>query len=366
MTKEFKELAKSAEAEPSTRKSEGVRPLTTDERIAFVILSFYMVIFCICTFMYWDFLVLRILGVTSAAGGLFLFVAAFFNTEAPEKSHSIHPVRSYLFSLFIILTALFFIRFVGGIISNFIMATLVLYGGLLVVLILFRKAVVHVVTVLLAVVFLFVTMNNRCDVLAGRMTFQDAVRQCGQAIFRVAPIQDIANLLIAGNYMGYLSRIDYRNEQINILSIRTVADSGDDELRKTAAIFKFVSHEIYYISDPADGIEYAKDPIITLLAGGGDCDDQALLLCSMLETVGVKTYMAFTDGHVFVLVRFNTKYSELPFAPYLFIDEQPCYALDPVDPDAVIGRCIAAPSKVKRIFDVRRKTLMHFSLEESI
>jgi len=366
MTEEFQGLDNSAEAEKPKLKSEKIRPLTTDERASFVILSLYMFIFCICTFLYWDALVLKILGVTSAAGGLFLFVAAFFNTEAPEKSDSIHPLRSYLMSLFITLLVLFVIRLVGGAINNVVVAGIVLYGGVLVALVVFRKAVVQMVTVLLAVVFVLVTISNRHDVMVGHMTFTDAVRQCGHVVFRIGPIQDVANLLIAGNYMGYLSRIDYRNEQINILTIRTVADAGDDELKKTEAILDFVGGSIYYVSDPDDGLEYAKDPLTTLIAGGGDCDDQSLLLCSMLESVGVKTYIAFTDAHVFVLVRFSRDYSDLMAVPYLFIDGEPCYALDPVDPEARIGHCSVAPQAVERVFSVRGKELMHFSLEESI
>jgi transglutaminase-like putative cysteine protease len=130
---------------------------------------------------------------------------------------------------------------------------------------------------------------------------------------------------------------------------------------KTRAILDFVSNDIRYISDPGDGVEFAKDPVSTLVAGGGDCEDQTLLLCSMLESVGVKTYIAFTDEHVFALGQFtrSDRVSDIP--PYLYIDGQPCYALDPSDPGAVIGSCSAPPASVKRVFDVRRKAPVDFS-----
>jgi hypothetical protein len=321
-----------------------------------------MGLFCVCTFLFWDSLVLKILGVTAASGGWFLFVAAFFNTEAPEKSKSVHPVRSYLFSLFTVLLILFLIRFIGGLIGNFVAATVVMYGGLLVVLVVFRKALVQVVTTILAFVFLLVAVSNWQDILVGNMKFTDAMKQCGHAVFQIGPIQDVANLLIAGNYMGYLSRVDYRDTQINILATRTVAECGDDKLRKTVAILDFVSNKIHYVSDPDDGKEHAKDPIATLIAGGGDCEDQTLLLCSMLESVGVETYIAFTDEHVFALVGFGQKYPGLVAVPHVFIDGQPCYAIDPSDPGAVIGRSSATPQQVKRVFNVRRKAPVHFSL----
>jgi len=312
--------------------------------------------------MFWDSLVLKILGATAAAGGIFLFVAAFFNTEAPEKSDSIHPLRSYLVSVFITLLVLFAIRFVAGIIDNAVWSMAVAGVGLLVALVVFRKALVQVATTLLAFVFLFVTISNHHDVLVGNMKFKDVARQCGHIVFQIGPVQDVANLLLAGNYMGYLSRIDYHDEQINILATRIVADTNDDEVLKTREILDFVSNDIHYISDPGDGVEYAKDPVSTLIAGGGDCEDQTLLLCSMLETVGVKTFIAFTDDHVFALVRFSQDQPVPGVAPHLFIDGIPCYALDPSDPGASIGDCGAAPHTVKRAFDVRRKAPVGFSV----
>jgi hypothetical protein len=343
-----------------------IRPLTTDERAWFVILSFYMAIFGLCTFVYWDSLLLKIIGSTSITGGLILFIAAFFNTEAPEKSHSQHPIRSYLFSLFIALMVLFVIRLVGGFISDLFWSVVVIYGGALAALVIFRKALIQVIATLLTVVFLFVTISNWNAVLVGNVDFRDTVRQCGQAIFRIGPIEDVANLLLAGNYMGYLSRIDYRDEQINIMAIRTVAESNDDDILKARAVLDFVSNEIFYVSDPDDGVEFSKDPITTLIAGGGDCEDQTLLLCSMLESVGVKTYIAFTDDHVFALVRFDRNAPIPSVEPHVFIDGEPCYALDAADPGAKIGGCVSRPEAVKRVFDVRRKAPMQFSIEGPI
>ncbi len=348
-------------AKPKRKRGE-VRPLTTDERASFAILSLYMQIFCLCMFAYWDSLLLKVLGATVAVGGVFLFVAAFFNTEAFGEGKSMHPLRSYLLSLFIMLAMLFSVRFVGGVILHSGLSLIVFYGGVLVALLVFRKAFVQVVTAMAAIVFLFVTLNNWSDVLAGHMKFKDAIRQSGHVVFRIEPIRDVANLLVAGNYMGYLSRIDYRDEQINILATRIVADTYDNEVKKTKAILTFVSNEIHYISDPGDGVEFAKDPVSTLIAGGGDCEDQTLLLCSMLETVGLKTYIAFTDDHVFALIRFNQSHPVPGVAPHLFVDGVACYALDAADPGASIGDCVSEPSAIERVFDVRRRAPVGFTI----
>jgi len=345
------------------RRGREVRPLTSDERASFIILSLYMVAFCVAAFAYWDSLVLRILGVTAASGGLFLFVAAFFNTEAPEKSKSIHPLHSYLINILLLMLILFTLRYVGGLITNMVLSVAVLYTGLIVSLVIFRKAMIQVLSALLALTFLFVTVQNREAVLNGRLGFEDTLRICGKMIFEIGPIQDVANMLIDGQYITYLNHIDYRNEQINILAVRKVSRVGDDDLRKAIALLDFVSNDIYYVSDPDDGLEHAKDPISTLLSGAGDCEDQTLLLCSMLESVGVKTLIAFTDDHVFALVRFSKDYPALEAKPYVYVEGKPCYALDPSDPGANVGETITPPEKLSRVFDVRSKKRVDFTLE---
>ena len=355
--------AETVSASKRNRRGREVRPLTTDERASFIILSLYMAMFCVAAFAYWDSLVLKILGVTAGSGGLFLFVAAFFNTEAPEKSRSIHPLRSYLISIFLVLATVFMLRFIGGLITNMVLSVAVLYTGLLVALVVFRKAMIQVISAMLALTFLFVTVQNREAVLNGQLSFMDSARICGKVIFQIGPIQDVANMLIAGHYIAYLNRIDYRSEQINTLAVQKVARTDDDELRKTIALLDFVSNGIYYVSDPNDGLEYAKDPITTLIAGAGDCEDQTLLLCSLLESVGVKTMIAFTDDHVFTLVCFTKKYPAINAEPHVYVEGKPCYALDPSDPGAGIGQSSASPEQIKRIFDVRGKMPIVFRLE---
>lgn len=338
-----------------------VRALTTDERASFVIFSLYLFTFCLAAFVYFDSLVLKVVGVTAASAGLFLFYAAFFNTEGKgNKSQSKHPLRSYLLSFFLVLLTLFLLRFVGGLIENPKISVFTLYAGLALFLIIFRKAMIQVVSMLAISVFIFVTVHNWDRALNGDMTIKDAFQQCGQAMFRIGPIQDVANMLIAGNYVHYLNKVDYRNEQINILATRLVLETDDDDLKKTRALLDFVSNDIKYVSDPLDDIEFAKDPITTLIAGGGDCEDQALVLCSLMESVGLKTYIAFTDDHVFALVKFPKRYAELKAEPYVYIEGVPCYALDPADPEAQVGFSLASKLRIQHVFDVRRKMLTPF------
>jgi transglutaminase-like putative cysteine protease len=112
-----------------------------------------------------------------------------------------------------------------------------------------------------------------------------------------------------------------------------------------------------------DGVEFAKGPVSTLLAGGGDCEDQTLLLCSMLETVGVKTYIVFSADHVFGLVRFSEGDSLLEASPYVYVDGAPCHALDPSDPNAAIGDSSVKVADVEKIFDVRRRAPVKYTVD---
>jgi len=55
-----------------------------------------------------------------------------------------------------------------------------------------------------------------------------------------------------------------------------------------AALFDYVQNSIRYVRD-INGVETVQTPIKTLEYGAGDCDDKALLLAAMLESLGHET-----------------------------------------------------------------------------
>ncbi|MCF7847335.1 MAG: hypothetical protein K9M45_00685 [Kiritimatiellales bacterium] len=339
-----------------------IKPLSTNERVWLFILSIYTAVFCISTFVYWDNLTLKIVGSFAAAAGLFLFAASFFNTESPETSHSRHPINTFIINTVIIIAVLLLIRFAGGVVRSTLLGGVIIYGGLLAALVVFRKALLQIVSTALAVVFLVYTLSHWTDIVIGNTSFKDAVRHCSGVMIRIGPIQELKDLVVTGSYMGYLSKVEYRNPFINVRASRIVSGTRDDELLKTQRLLAYVSNEIEYISDPGDGLEYPKDPLMTLDARAGDCEDQTVLLCSMLETVGVKSYIVFTRTHVFALVQFAEPPDGMDAVPFLYIDQQPCYALDPSTPGAVIGDCSATAGDVRRIFDIRERRPVKFSI----
>jgi len=65
-----------------------------------------------------------------------------------------------------------------------------------------------------------------------------------------------------------------------------------------SAIFTYVRDYIRYVQD-VNGVETLCDPAITLQRRLGDCDDQTMLLCALLESVGYPTRLVlagYTPG----------------------------------------------------------------------
>lgn len=61
-------------------------------------------------------------------------------------------------------------------------------------------------------------------------------------------------------------------------------------------IVAWVYNNIKYVSEPGD---WFKPALHTLIVKAGDCDCLAILICSLLRSIGFKTYLGFERGHVF-------------------------------------------------------------------
>ena len=92
------------------------------------------------------------------------------------------------------------------------------------------------------------------------------------------------------NYMRQLTR-RYKKS----VSIRQLAFAIIDRVRghknfsaQVRAIHAWVQSNIQYVKD-INGVETLATPIKTLEFGKGDCDDQAVLLASLLESIGHPT-----------------------------------------------------------------------------
>lgn len=76
---------------------------------------------------------------------------------------------------------------------------------------------------------------------------------------------------------------------------------GEYNIYQVCAIFDYIKENIQYVSDPR-GVDQWSAPGETLKIGAGDCDDYAILLASMIESIGGTTRIYMTDTHAFATV----------------------------------------------------------------
>ena len=84
---------------------------------------------------------------------------------------------------------------------------------------------------------------------------------------------------------------------------------GAYNIYQVCALFDMVKENIEYVSDPR-GNDVWEPANVTLEVGAGDCEDQAILLSSMLEAVGGTTRVYLTDTHAFAAVYIGNSTSE--------------------------------------------------------
>ena len=85
---------------------------------------------------------------------------------------------------------------------------------------------------------------------------------------------------------------------VNILRSGRVAPR--DYRGQAAVILKWVQDNIYYINEPGERLQ---SPKYTLKRGFGDCDDMAILLCSLYESIGLPWKLVLSGNDKGVKVR---------------------------------------------------------------
>ena len=81
--------------------------------------------------------------------------------------------------------------------------------------------------------------------------------------------------------------IEYRkNPEIRNLAAQLVRDlDGKDYVGEVKAVHRFVRDNMRYLRDIAD-VETLHTPIELLMSKQGDCDDQATLVATLLQSIG--------------------------------------------------------------------------------
>lgn len=86
--------------------------------------------------------------------------------------------------------------------------------------------------------------------------------------------------------------------ELRALTIKILRDSGappHDPLAKADAIYSWVHTNIYFVNDPVDSDGDPKETLSPardiLQFGGGDCDDFAVLMSTLLQIAGFQTHI---------------------------------------------------------------------------
>lgn len=85
-------------------------------------------------------------------------------------------------------------------------------------------------------------------------------------------------------------------EGLRDLAVFIVSCSPKDSV---TSLYEYVRMNVKFVNDPEK--EYVASPCETILSEGGDCEDHAILLASLLEAVGVDSRVLWIQGeHTFV------------------------------------------------------------------
>jgi len=98
----------------------------------------------------------------------------------------------------------------------------------------------------------------------------------------------------------YIEKIVVDDAALRELASAIVEDYGEKE-GKVNAIYRYIVENFVYIADP-EYTESVQSPFETLDIEGGDCEDLAILACSLLENIEIKTYLVLTENHAYALV----------------------------------------------------------------
>lgn len=102
-------------------------------------------------------------------------------------------------------------------------------------------------------------------------------------------------LVVVIRVYTYIDKID--TESVRDLAIE-ITEGATSDKKAVTAIFEYVRDTINYVQDPRVtelDFDYVQSPLQTIEREAGDCDDHAVLLASMLESIGHSTTICFVD-----------------------------------------------------------------------
>lgn len=117
-----------------------------------------------------------------------------------------------------------------------------------------------------------------------------------------------------------------RDPRLATLAIQVIRRAGvkpRDYVGQARALLKWTQHRIFYVNEPGERLQ---DPIYTLRVGYGDCDDMALLLAALCESIRLPWRFVISGKRHGQIVRWmeGTPYLHASWAHiYLAIGDKP-------------------------------------------
>ncbi|MCK4320761.1 transglutaminase domain-containing protein [Candidatus Bathyarchaeota archaeon] len=229
-------------------------------------------------------------------------------------------------------------------------------------------------TLLLPLVRTYSSLNHEKQESSWLCQFNELLKQeIHDSVKRV--VRDIRNERLRGpkeelnrSIKKIVNSADPTVEVVRELATRLGRRFEAGDFKQARKLYEYVRDEIQYIYDPF-GIEEIQPPEVTLKLRSGDCEDQAILLTSLLLAIGFESALLFADAnndglpdHVYsaVYIPKAPDYTK-PFAKKKLNDGKNLHDWIPLDPtsldsdfgvipieDLQIAKLVAIPTKEQK------------------
>lgn len=122
------------------------------------------------------------------------------------------------------------------------------------------------------------------------------------------------------------SKVDPDSTEVRTMAAASAKKyPGPYNIYQICALFDDTKENIKYISDPR-GEDIWSAPEETIALGAGDCDDYAILMASMIESIGGTSRIYMTDTHAFAAVYIGNDTKEIADAISNYYGSVPVYS----------------------------------------
>ncbi|UCD14510.1 MAG: transglutaminase domain-containing protein [Thermoplasmatales archaeon] len=164
---------------------------------------------------------------------------------------------------------------------------------------------------------ILLVMGRNCDITVNKSTNLIEIILSGtDNIIRVSRnhtftsnVSGVGNEIVYYDYSDpvvqkaepYIEKIVTNDSELRAYANSIISDCDSGQECQVNAIYRHIVENYNYVSDPVD-FESVQTPQETIQMKGGDCEDLSILLSSLLENLGIKTYLVLTEDHVYSLV----------------------------------------------------------------